>query len=607
MHPPLIVIGGGHAGCEAALAAARLGTPTLLLVMDWDKAVHISCNPAVGGVAKGQLVREIDALGGMMGRAADAAAIQYKMLNAAKGPAVRSPRAQIDRWAYQREARRCLERQANLAIRQDQAIGIVVENGRVAGVRTFLGGVLPCRAAIICSGTFARAKLHMGLAQWPGGRAGEPPAAGLSESLLELGLPLFRLRTGTCPRLDARTLDFSRLRVEEGDAQPQPFSFLNGEPNVGQIPCHSTWTTEETFRIVNDHLHLAPLFTGAISGVSPRYCPNFETKVARFPEKKSHHLFVEPEGRDSIETYLNGLYLSLPPDIQEKAIHSVPGLEKARVVRYGYAVEYDAIRPTELRDTLEAKAVPGLYAAGQVNGTSGYEEAAAQGLVAGANAALRILERPPLRLGRDQAYIGVLIDDLTVRGTEEPYRMFTSRAEYRLLLRQDNADLRLTRLGFASGLVGRDRLEKAENLEREISRGREIVSRIRLCGGESAEQALRRPETAWEDLVRDIPELAAISKRAAEQLSIEVKYDGYISRHLRQIRQLEKNRSRRLPPDFNYASVDGLSREAKEKLARFRPENLDQAMRISGVSPADAALLLVRCASSSELRNAEHG
>jgi tRNA uridine 5-carboxymethylaminomethyl modification enzyme len=562
--------------------------------MDVDRICHISCNPAVGGVGKGQLVREIDALGGLMGLAADANALNFRMLNSAKGPAVRGPRAQIDRWSYQQWMRNRLENQPGLAIRQDQAIGVAAAGGRVTGVRTFLGGLIPCRAAVICSGTFARAKLHLGLRQWPGGRAGEPPASGLSQSLLELGLPLFRLRTGTCPRLDARTIDFSRLRREDGDSEPTPFSFLTERLDCRQIPCYAAWTNEDTFRVVHDNLRFAPLFTGAISGVSPRYCPNFETKVARFPEKKRHHLFIEPEGRQSGEIYLNGLYLSLPPEIQEKAVRTVPGLEKAGIVRYGYAVEYDAVRPTELAATLETKAVAGLFTAGQVNGTSGYEEAAAQGLVAGANAALQALGRPPFTLGREQAYIGVMIDDLTIRGTDEPYRMFTSRAEYRLLLRQDNADLRLTRLGFEAGLAGRDRLDKVESLEREMGEGGRRLASARLPDGESLEQFLRRPEIAWADLVRLAPELAGLSPRAAEQLTVNAKYEGYVARHLRQIRQLEKNRRLRLPRNLDYSALDGLSREAREKLSRFRPENLDQAMRISGVTPADAALLMVR-------------
>ena len=594
MQTQVVIIGGGHAGCEAALASARLGVETVLLTLDPDKICHISCNPAIGGVGKGQLVREIDALGGMMGLAADHNALQFRMLNSSKGPAVRSPRAQIDRWSYQRWVKSYLENQPNLHILLDQAVGIEVDGGRVTGVRTFLGDVIRCEAAVICSGTFARGKLHIGANNWPGGRAGEPAAPFLSEDLLRHGFPLFRLRTGTCPRLDSRSLDYGAMKREDGDAEPSPFSFLTEGVACPQLPCHATWTGEETFRLVHDNLHLSPLSTGAVAGASPRYCPNFETKVEKFPEKRKHHLFVEPEGADSVEVYLNGLYLSMPPDLQDAIVHTIPGLEKARIIRYGYSVEYDAVRSTELRDTLETKRVGGLFTAGQINGTSGYEEAAAQGLLAGANAGLRALGRPAFRLGRDQAYIGVLVDDLTIRGTEEPYRLFTSRAEYRLLLRQDNADLRLTEMAAAIGLAGSDRLGRVEALREEVARTRAILGSRHLSDGASLEQVLRRPEAGWEEVAALAPGLDGVSPRAAEQVVIETKYDGYIARHLRQIRQLEKNRRLRLPEGFDYDAVNGLSREAREKLAHFRPENLDQAMRISGVSPADAALLMIR-------------
>ncbi len=593
MKTQVVIVGGGHAGCEAALASARLGAETLLLTLDPDKIGHISCNPAIGGVAKGQLVREIDALGGMMGLAADNNALQFRLLNSSKGPAVRSPRAQIDRWSYQQWVRAYLESQDNLSIRLDQAVGLIVAGGKVKGVRTFFGDVIQCDAVVICSGTFARGKLHLGERKWAGGRAGEPAANELSEDLLRLGLPLFRLRTGTCPRLDARTVDTERMQLEPGDETPSPFSFLTEKADSPNLPCYATWTTEETFRIVDENLHLAPIVNGAVAGASPRYCPNFETKVANFPEKKRHHLFVEPEGERSVEMYLNGLYLSLPMELQDAVIHSIPGLKSARVVRYGYSVEYDAIRSTELRDTLETKRIADLFTAGQLNGTSGYEEAAAQGLLAGANAALQSLGRPAFRLGRDQAYIGVLVDDLTIRGTEEPYRLFTSRAEYRLLLRQDNADLRLTELGAEVGLVREDRRERVERLRSEIAVGRDALQQTRTAEGITLEEWLRRPETTWDDVAPLLAGLGEVSPRAAEQLTIETKYEGYIARHLRQIAQLAKHRQVRLPGDFDYDGVSALSREAREKLSHFRPENLDQAMRISGVSPADAALLLV--------------
>ncbi len=597
MQTEVIVIGGGHAGIEAALASARIGAETLIITQDPDKIGHISCNPAIGGIAKGQLVREIDALGGMMGLAADANALQYRLLNSSKGPAVQSPRAQIDRWSYSRFARAYLERQPRLAIQLDEAVGLEVGSGGVTGVRTFLGGLVHCKAVVICSGTFARGSLHLGDVAWPGGRIGESGAAKLSAALEELGLPLFRLRTGTCPRLDSRSIDFTAMRPEPGDPRPTPFSYLTDRPDSPNLLCHSVWTTEETHRLVERNLHLAPITNGALAGSGPRYCPNFETKVAYFPDKLSHHLFLEPEGRDSVEVYVNGLYLSLPMEVQEAVVRTIPGLDQARIVRYGYSVEYDAVRATELRETFEAKRLPGLFTAGQINGTSGYEEAAAQGLLAGANAALKALGRPAFRLGRDQAYIGVLADDLTLRGTDEPYRLFTSRSEYRLLLRQDNADLRLTELGAAAGLTGEDRVRRVRGLKREIASGTEELPkhfrRNENGVGERLDEYLRHPEANWEEAARWSEVLRGLSPRAAEQLLIAAKYDGYIARHLRKIDQLDRNRRVRLPEGMNYHEVAGLSHEALEKLERVRPENLDQALRISGVSPADAAILLV--------------
>ncbi|MDR1613633.1 MAG: tRNA uridine-5-carboxymethylaminomethyl(34) synthesis enzyme MnmG [Planctomycetota bacterium] len=594
MRAQVVVIGGGHAGCEAALASARLGADTLLLTMNPDQIGHVSCNPAVGGVGKGQLVREIDALGGMMGQAADANAMQYRMLNSSKGAAVRSPRAQIDRWAYQNWVKARLEREERLRCCQDLAVAVELRDGVVAGVRTFFGRHIRCRAAVVCSGTFARAKLHLGGREWPGGRNGEPPARQLSESLSALGLELFRLRTDTCPRIDGRTVDFSKLVVEPGDEKPQPFSFLNDRARTEQVPCYSAWTNDRTFEAVKNALDRSPAIIGKIEGQPPRYCPNIETKVARFPEKRTHHLFIEPEGRDSCEMYLNGFSTSIPPDAQEEMVHSVSGLEKARIVRYGYAVEYDAVRPTQLRDTLESKRVGGLFTAGQVNGTSGYEEAAAQGLMAGANAALLASGRPPFRLSRGEAYLGVLIDDLTARGTDEPYRLFTSRAEFRLLLRQDNADLRLTGKAREIGLVGQDRMERVLRLEGAITAVRGVMEALHAADGDRPGQLLLRPEENWGTVAARFPELAAAPPRAAEQIEIEIKYAGYVERQRRQIARLERNRRLAVPADFDYGAISGLSREAKEKLSLIRPETLDQALSIPGVSPADAALLLVK-------------
>lgn len=588
----VIVIGGGHAGCEAALAAARLGAKALLITMNLDRIGHISCNPAVGGIGKGQLVREVDALGGMMGKAADAAAIQYRMLNSGKGAAVRSPRAQIDRWIYQSWVKKYVENHPGVSILQDRVQELLVESGSVNGVRAALSGAIHCRSVVVCSGTFARARLHCGLASWPGGRADEPPANELSESLLRHGVPLFRLRTDTCPRIDARTADLAAMRIEPGDDKPQPFSFEAQPTALEQVPCYSTWTTEETFRIVESVLAESPAITGAVGGEAPRYCPNIELKVARFPEKRSHHIFVEPEGRSSGEMYLNGLSTSIPPQAQIRMVQSIPGLEQARIVRYGYAVEYDAVRPESMRETFESKIVKGLFTAGQVNGTSGYEEAAGQGLLAGTNAALGALGQPPFTLGRDEAYLGVMADDLTTRSIDEPYRMFTSRAEYRLFLRQDNADLRLSRRGAEIGLVGRERAEMAENLAQAVQRGKNYLEKTFNSDGASLAQVLRRPESTWRDVADRFPE--AFDQRAAEQIEIEVKYSGYAVRQAAQKRLLEKARSQAIPSDFDFAALEGLSREAKEKMTRFRPATMDQAMRLAGVTPSDAALLALR-------------
>ncbi len=593
----VVIIGAGHAGCEAALAIARLGCDALLITMALDTVAQMSCNPAIGGLAKGQLVREIDAMGGAMALATDATGIQFRMLNSSKGPAVQSPRAQADKWAYQHWMKRFLETSPGVRMLQDRVVEIVTENERVVGVRTAIGLEIACKAVVVCTGTFPRGKTHIGSHQAPGGRFGEPAAEEISGSLTTLGLPLMRLKTGTCPRVLSSSLDYDRMTIQPGDESPVPFSFLTRKLEVEQVPCYATWTTPETQQMVADILESTPLFNGQIEGVGPRYCPSFELKVARFPDKDKHHIFVEPEGRYTEEVYLNGLATSIDPEAQVKMVHSIPGLEKAEFMRFGYAVEYDAICPSALRDTLETKKIAGLYCAGQMNGTSGYEEAGAQGLIAGINAALAVQQRPPFRLRRDQAYIGVLVDDLVTRGTNEPYRLFTSRAEYRLLLRQDNADLRLTPVAKELGLVDDARAERAERLQKEVDDAVATAAKL-FHEGKTIAQHLRNPKMEWTDVLPMAGGWAAgLSERVAEQLRIACRYDGYLQRNLAQIKRVDKSLHLRITDTFDYDLVQGLSNEAREKLKKIRPETLGQASKISGVSPADLAILSVRLSS----------
>jgi len=593
----VIVVGGGHAGCEAALAAARMGCTTLLVTMAIDQVAQMSCNPAIGGLAKGQLVREIDALGGEMGKVADATGIQFRMLNTGKGPAVQSPRAQSDRSGYRAEMKRRVEGQENLRLLQATVEEILVEGGAVKGVRCLGGIEVRGGAVILTTGTFLRGLIHVGPATAVGGRMGEPSAEGLSGSLAAHGLRLGRLKTGTPPRVDGRTVRLDALEPQYGDERPRPFSFSTTSLPGPQLPCYMTHTNARTHDIIRENLDRAPLYTGQIRSMGPRYCPSIEDKVVRFAGKEGHAVFLEPEGRETDEYYCNGIPTSLPVDVQEELVHSIYGLESAHIVRYGYAIEYDFVPPTQLRPSLETKAVAGLFHAGQINGTSGYEEAAAQGLMAGINAALKLRGEEALVLGRDEAYIGVLIDDLVTLGTEEPYRMFTSRAEFRLLLRHDNADRRLMAYGHRMGLVSEGRFARLREKERRIEEVREMLERCRR-GDRTLAELLRRPGTNFDDLcglecsldAMDVPE------EVAEQVQIELKYEGYIKRQLQEVEKVRRLEGWRIPEDFDYGSLKTIRTESRQKLSAVRPATLGQASRVSGVTPADISVLMVHLA-----------
>ena len=598
----VIVIGAGHAGTEAAVAAARLGAKTALLTMNCDTVGQMSCNPAIGGIAKGQIVREIDALGGLMGRVIDATGIQFRMLNRGKGPAMHSPRAQADKKAYQFRVKELIEHQPELALRQEMVEELLVEEGKTVGVRVHGGAVYRADAVILTTGTFLQAIMHTGEAKTAGGRAGEGTTGTLSDSLARLGFELDRFKTGTPARLNGRTIDFSVLEEQPGDADPQPFSFLTASIEQEQIPCFLTQTNESVHELIRANLHRAPMYCGQIESTGPRYCPSIEDKVVRFAERSSHQIFLEPEGRHTLEYYCNGISTSLPRDVQDQMVHSIRGLEQADIMRYGYAVEYDFAPPTQLQPTMETKRISGLYFAGQINGTTGYEEAGAQGLIAGVNAALKLQNRPPFILDRNQAYIGVLIDDLVTKGVDEPYRMFTSRAEYRLLLRHDNADRRLTEIGHRAGLVSSERWERHCVYEAEIAQALEMLRTQRFERG-TLEERLRRPDVTWDDLCSVNGELAglSISQRAIEQVCIEVKYSGYIDRQMREIKRQEKVAGIAIPETFDYRAIPQLRTEAKEKLSRIRPRDLGQAGRISGITPADLSVLMIYLKDSSRL------
>ena len=606
----VIIIGGGHAGCEAALASARMGVCTALISLDLEKIALMPCNPAIGGIGKGHIVREIDALGGQMARCIDKTGIQFRVLNSSKGPAVQGYRAQADKHLYKKEMRRVLESQDYLSLICDEVDELLFDNDSVKGLRTRSGLELNSRSIVITTGTFLNGRIHLGMKNSPAGRVGEKPSINLSQSFLEQGFELGRLKTGTPPRLLGKSIDFSQCEIQQGDGDPKPFSFSTTKITQPQVPCYITYTNTRTAEVINKNMHLSPLYSGVIEGVGPRYCPSIEDKVVKFPDRVSHHVFLEPEGLNTDWIYPNGISTSLAEEVQWELVRTIPGLENADIVAPGYAIEYDFVPPTQLLPTLETKKVKGLFHAGQINGTSGYEEAAGQGLVAGINAALNFLDRAPFTLSRMESYIGVMIDDLVTKGTQEPYRMFTSRAENRLLLRQDNADTRLMGKGHKFGLVSNEDynfcLLKKETVEKEIKRlnttkvvpnqqGKELVSKLgvkSLKTPTTLAGLLKRPEITYSQIIETFNG-ASVSKLIGEQVEIQVKYEGFIQRQKQVVAKQKKLESYRIPTDFNYEGIPGLSCEVVQKLENIRPTTLGQASRISGITPAAVSIIML--------------
>ncbi|MDD2927701.1 MAG: tRNA uridine-5-carboxymethylaminomethyl(34) synthesis enzyme MnmG [Candidatus Omnitrophica bacterium] len=607
----IIVVGAGHAGLEAGLAASRLGCKTLMLVMDINSIGRLSCNPAIGGVGKGQLVKEIDALGGEMARAADTCGIQFRILNASKGAAVQSSRAQIDMDKYSRYMRELVKNTSGLEVKEAEVKKLIVKDSRARGVITARGEEIAAEAVVICPGTFLDGLIHIGLKHFSGGRINEAASEGLASNLKSLGFNLLRFKTGTCSRLDKKTIDYTRLIIQNGDELPRPFSFFNTVLTQKQIPCHITYTNKDTHKIILDNLSRSPLYTGVIKATGVRYCPSLEDKIVKFKDKARHQIFLEPQGLDSEEVYPNGISTSLPEDIQLKIIHSIEGLEGAKVIRFGYGIEHTVVEPTQLYPTLETKPVKNLYLAGQVNGTTGYEEAAAQGLVAGINAVLRVRNKEPLILDRSTSYIGVLIDDLTTKGTNEPYRMFTSRVEYRLILREDNADTRLSKIGHTLGLLDKEKYKRVQKKAKDIAAGISFLKNTRISPGIevntmferlntaalkkdiSLEALLKRPQVSLKDIYGIGGLKIAIPESARQEIEVEVKYSGFIQRQLKDVEKFKNLEKIRIPGEIDYAKIPGLSAEIKEKLDKFKPFNLGQASRISGVTPAAISILMV--------------